>query len=76
MRAGEQSIVLEVEDNGKGFEKERLLSSDALGFLGMKERVQIFGGSVTITGKPGMGTKVTVNIPSMKKRKPDQEGGA
>jgi PAS domain S-box-containing protein len=76
LRAGEQSIVLEVEDNGKGFENETLLSSEALGFLGMKERVQIFGGSVTITGKPGMGTKVTVNIPSMEKRKTDQEGDA
>jgi signal transduction histidine kinase len=76
LRAGEQSFVLEVEDNGKGFEKENLLSSESLGFMGMKERVQMFGGSVTITGKPGIGTKVTVNIPSMEKRKPDQEGDA
>ena len=76
LRAGEESFVLEVEDNGKGFEKENLLNSEALGFMGMKERAQMFEGSVTITGKPGMGTKVTINIPSMLKRKPDQEGDA
>jgi len=70
MREDEESFLLEVEDNGKGFEKENLLSSESLGFLGMKERAQIFGGSVTMTGKPGMGTKVTVNIPQ--KRKLDQ----
>jgi PAS domain S-box-containing protein len=74
LRTNEESFVLEVEDDGKGFEKEKLLNSESLGFLGMKERAQIFGGSVTITGKPGMGTKVTVTIPSEKKRKQVRQG--
>jgi signal transduction histidine kinase len=74
LRADEESFVLGVEDNGNGFEKEKLLNSESLGFLGMKERAQIFGGSVTITGKPGMGTKVTVKIPSVVKIKQDKQG--
>jgi signal transduction histidine kinase len=67
-----------VEDNGKGIEKEQTLGSKSLGLLGMRERAQMFGGRITVTGTPGRGTIVTVEIPSVEKRKPDrdQEGAA
>jgi len=51
-----------VEDNGKGIEKEKSLSSKSLGLLGMRERAEMFGGRVTVTGTPGTGTTVTVEI--------------
>jgi PAS domain S-box-containing protein len=78
LRADADSPVLEVEDNGKGIEKEKTLSSKSLGLLGMRERAQIFGGLITVTGTPGIGTKVTVEIPPVEKRKMDrdQEGAA
>jgi len=31
--------------------------------LGMRERAQIFGGRITVTGTPGIGTNVAVEIP-------------
>ena len=76
--ADADSSALEVEDNGKGIEKEKALSSKSLGLLGMRERAQIFGGRITVTGTPGIGTKVTVEIPPEEKRKMDrdQEGAA
>ena len=78
LRADADSTSLEVEDNGKGIEKEKTLSTKSLGLLGMKERVQIFGGRITVTGTPGTGTTVTVDIPPVEKRKMDrdQEGAA
>ena len=78
LRADADSSTLEVEDNGKGIEKEKILSSKSLGLLGMRERAQMFGGRITVTGTPGIGTKVTVEIPPVEKRKMDrdQEGDA
>ena len=69
LRTDADSPILEVEDNGKGVEEEENLSSKSLGFLGMRERVQMFGGRVTVTGTPGKGTIVTVEIPPVEKRK-------
>jgi PAS domain S-box-containing protein len=72
------SATLEVEDNGKGIEKEKLLGKASLGLLGMRERVQIFGGHISVTGTSGKGTKLTVEIPPVEKRKMDRnrEGDA
>jgi PAS domain S-box-containing protein len=78
LRADADSPTLEVENNGKGIEKEKILSSKSLGLLGMRERAQMLGGRITVTGTPGIGTKVTVEIPPVEKRKMDrdQEGAA
>ncbi len=69
LRTEADSFILEVKDNGTGIEKKKALSSKSLGLLGMRERVLMFGGLVTVTGAPGTGTKVTVEIPSEEKRK-------
>ena len=62
-----------MEDNGKGIEKEKTLSSKSLGLLGMRERAQMFGGHVTVTGTPGIGTIITVEIPPEEKRISDRD---
>jgi len=56
-------LVLEIEDNGRGIRDEESGSSRSLGFLGMRERVQPFGGSIEVKGQEGKGTKVSVAIP-------------
>lgn len=78
LRADADCFILEVEDNGKGIEKEKTMSSKSLGLLGMGERALMFGGRITVTGTPGTGTKVTVDIPPVEKRirDRDQEGDA
>jgi len=73
LRADADSCTLEVEDNGKGIKKEKTLSSKSLGLLGMRERAQMFGGRITVTGTPGIGTKVTVEISPVEKRKMDRD---
>jgi len=73
LRTDADSSTLEVEDNGKGIKEKNILSSKSLGLLGMRERAQMFGGRITVTGTPGRGTKVTVEIPSVEKRKMDRD---
>jgi len=54
---------LTVSDNGVGISEDAVLNSKSLGLLGMRERALICGGQVEITGRKGVGTKVTVNLP-------------
>jgi signal transduction histidine kinase len=60
------SIVLIVEDNGKGITRNEIFDPKSLGLLGMRERALVFGGKVEIKGKPGKGTTVTLRIPLQK----------
>ena len=57
------SLILEVRDNGKGIGEEQLSAGTSLGILGLRERVLLLGGTLTITGTPGKGTTVTVHVP-------------
>lgn len=58
--AGSASVV--VEDDGVGFEPGRL-SGDGIGLLGMRERIGILGGTVTLESRPGAGTTFRAEIP-------------
>ncbi|MCI0427312.1 MAG: sensor histidine kinase, partial [Nitrospiraceae bacterium] len=52
-------LQLVVADNGVGIPDTKVLDRRSLGLLGMKERVALFGGEITIRGNPGNGTIVT-----------------
>ncbi|MGD0918093.1 MAG: PAS domain S-box protein [Thermodesulfobacteriota bacterium] len=60
------SLVLIVEDNGRGITEKEILDPKSLGLLGMRERALVFGGEVKISGAPGKGTTVTFKIPLQK----------
>ncbi len=60
-------IRMEIKDDGKGFEMNG--SSPAkkcarLGLLGMRERVEMIGGTFCVESAPGKNTAVRVEIPS------------
>lgn len=57
------SYILEVEDNGCGIKETDISKLKSLGLLGMKERSQVFGGNLEITGVEGKGTKVVLTFP-------------
>jgi PAS domain S-box-containing protein len=59
----EGSFHLTVADNGRGITQEELASRASLGLLGMQEQALLLGGHVSIVGRPGEGTTVTVQIP-------------
>jgi signal transduction histidine kinase len=60
------AICMKITDNGKGFQKERVLHAKKgkrLGLLGMRERLEMVGGNFTVTSAPSKGTTVRVQIP-------------
>lgn len=59
----ENSYILSIADDGKGFDKQKNLDKRTLGILGMRERTAMVDGTYEITGTPGKGTVVTVKIP-------------
>jgi two-component system sensor histidine kinase UhpB len=60
---GDESLVLEIRDNGRGITEEEILNPESLGLLGMKERVLAFGGELSIRGDPDGGTTLIIKIP-------------
>ncbi len=60
------TIRLEVSDNGRSFNVEKTLSTSnpkRLGLTGMKERVEMVGGRLSIESGPTSGTVVRAEIP-------------
>jgi signal transduction histidine kinase len=57
-------IHLRVEDNGRGIEKDKFEHARSLGFMGLRERVQAFGGTIEVEGREGEGTTARVSIPN------------
>ena len=48
--AESETIGLKVEDNGRGIREEEFEAPKSLGFLGLRERVLAFGGSIDVRG--------------------------
>jgi signal transduction histidine kinase len=62
-------ICMKVEDDGKSFNVERTLHSNRgkrLGLLGMRERLEMVGGSFSIESAPGKGTTIRATFHASK----------
>jgi PAS domain S-box-containing protein len=63
----DSSIFFKIEDNGKGFDLERIelnsLYKRRLGLASMKERVRMLGGRFKIQSQLNEGTKINFTIP-------------
>jgi two-component system sensor histidine kinase UhpB len=57
------SIKLEIQDNGKGITTNSRFDRKSFGIVGMRERALNFGGELTIAGEAGKGTLVTLCLP-------------
>ena len=55
-----ESLMLIVEDDGRGIDPVR---TRGLGLLGMEERVKQLGGRLEIQSQPGKGTALRVTLP-------------
>ncbi len=63
-KRGADTIVLIVEDDGKGFNpKTKMTRGKGIGLIGMTERAALIGGSLAIESAPGKGTTVHVRVP-------------
>ena len=58
----EQTLTLAVQDNGLGFDPQSIPSGH-YGLLGIRERIRLIGGQLTLDSAPGKGTILIVEIP-------------
>jgi len=67
----EGGILMEICDNGLGFDVNDITSASThnrLGLLGMRERVEMLGGTFGVDSSPGQPTTVRVEIPKLPSR--------
>jgi PAS domain S-box-containing protein len=71
-----QLVVLQVEDNGRGFDPGTAAVSDGMGLTNMQERTEMFDGQLTIQSVPGQGTtvKAKLKVAPKKPRRQDEFG--
>jgi signal transduction histidine kinase len=57
------ALILEIEDNGKGFDPANLPGGDHQGLVNMRDRTLSMGGQLEVHSSPGSGTRVVVRMP-------------
>ncbi|MBI4304580.1 MAG: GAF domain-containing protein [Chloroflexi bacterium] len=64
------AICIQIKDDGQGFDVREAISSKdrprGFGLLGMKERVELANGALSIHSQPGSGTEIDIEIPLSK----------
>ena len=63
------SVILRVEDNGRGFDLARQseqTGADGMGLRSMEERIRLIGGTMSIRSAPGEGVRIVIEVPQGK----------
>jgi signal transduction histidine kinase len=67
VRRTRERLSLKVEDAGAGFDVEEFWRSTdeerGFGLRGMRDRVQLFAGRLTVASQPGSGTTIVIEVP-------------
>lgn len=61
-----ESLIITIEDNGRGFDTEEADKSHSLGFRNMKNRAKLLKAQLDITSEAGKGSLLKLNIPRVK----------
>jgi signal transduction histidine kinase len=64
LRCDSGTVTLSVEDDGRGFDAQSKLFGQpgGVGLLGMRERLDLLGGSLEIEAQPGRGTRLIAQV--------------
>jgi len=62
LRSADDALLLEVADNGQGFDPDAVRDGGGLGLIGIQERVQALGGKLVIDSSPEKGTNLSVRV--------------
>jgi signal transduction histidine kinase len=65
-RDPDANVVIEIEDDGEGFDPASIRPSPegrGLGLVGLRERIELIGGVADIESAPGAGTRVVLRVP-------------
>jgi signal transduction histidine kinase len=58
-------VVLDVRDDGVGFDVDAPAGSSSFGLRGMRQRVARLAGELTLESRAGRGTAVSVRLPAI-----------
>lgn len=58
-----QTLQLQIDDQGAGFDPVAALAGPTSGLAGMRERAFLLGGALTVESAPGAGTRVMATLP-------------
>jgi signal transduction histidine kinase len=62
------TVEIEIEDDGRGFAGAALATADpsgrGLGLLGIRERLDLLGGTAEIDSAPGLGARILLRAPA------------
>jgi signal transduction histidine kinase len=59
-------IEIVVRDDGQGFDAGEAAASAGFGLLGMRERIALVGGTLSVTSSPGQGAEIKASIPGQR----------
>lgn len=63
LRQEEGQLVLQIRDDGRGFDMAASARGGSFGLLGMQERALALGGELTVSSVLGEGTTITARLP-------------
>lgn len=58
---GEGEILISIRDDGQGFDPSA--AATGRGLTGMRERIELFGGSIEVSSELGKGTEIAATVP-------------
>jgi signal transduction histidine kinase len=67
LAAADDGVRLVVSDDGQGFDEDLVAGAEdrhSYGLVGIRERAELIGASLTLTSRQGMGTTVEVLVPT------------
>jgi signal transduction histidine kinase len=73
VRESDGIVDVGVRDDGRGFDAEQHTSG--FGLVGMRERVTLAGGTLTVQASPGAGTEVRARLPARRIEQPREGSG-
>jgi signal transduction histidine kinase len=59
----DKSIILVLQDDGRGFTIEKQLNGDGAGLANLKKRAALLNASMNVQSAPGHGTSITIKMP-------------
>ncbi|MGG0720074.1 sensor histidine kinase [Robertmurraya massiliosenegalensis] len=65
LETGKEFITVLIKDNGQGFDVDER-KPESFGIIGMRERVELLEGKISINSKIGTGTVVLIQVPLIK----------
>jgi PAS domain S-box-containing protein len=63
IKGSREGVHLCISDSGLGFDPAQFKLKPGLGFVSMRERLRLVGGSITVESQPSRGTRLDIRVP-------------